>query len=137
MLFTCNKKSALWNSLKYSNFFKVELRNSHAAKQVFFRNDLDQETISVLSCLCYAIYTEWLDRKYMDIDRSYNDILLFIKMKLNYKMSIYKYFKWNKLTLKIETLLNSFEVPFASYQIDSIDVMVSHIIIIFTYPHLL
>ena len=108
MLFTCNKISALWNSLKYSSFFKVELRNSHAAKLVFFNNDLDQETISVLSCLCYSIYTEWLDRKNKDIDRSYNDILLFIKMKLKYKMSIYKYLKWNNLTLKIVTLLNSF-----------------------------
>ena len=108
MLFTCIKISALWNSIKFSNFFKVEHRNSHSAKLVYFNNELDHETVFSLSCLCYAIYTEWLDRKNNNTDRSNIEIILFIKQKLKYKVSIYKYLKWTKLVERIEKLIESF-----------------------------
>ena len=107
MIFKCKSYIGIWNNLLQSQFLNPNLRTICPVELAFFNLNLDNLTLLAISNLCYAIYTEWIDRKRKTIVRDNIAKYSFIKNKLKFKQNIYNYIGWANESKRIGHILSS------------------------------
>ena len=106
LLFTCINIKNIWNKLSNSVIIDSKFRNMNPVLLVFFTHNVHLPLIIGLTNVCYAIYSEWLERKDKGIIRSSYETSICIKNILTYKMRIYCHLKWCEFADTLQDIID-------------------------------